>query len=76
MKNFGSFRWRRGENYLKKGEKPIVGDSICLDYRISGSRKRPVFDTLRTGSKSEIANLEKEARSRWFIPRGAIGLGW
>lgn len=63
MKNFGSFRWRRGENYLKKGEKPIVGDSICLDYRISGSRKRPVFETLKTGSKSEIANLEREARN-------------
>lgn len=62
-KEFGSFRWRRGEIFLKKGEKPAQGDVICLDYRANGKRIRPAFDVLKNNSKSEIANLEKSARS-------------
>lgn len=60
--SFGTIRWRRGESFLKIGEVPVKFDTLCLDYRIYGKRKRPVFDSLRTGSKSEIAIIEKAAR--------------
>jgi integrase len=62
MAEFGSFRWRRGRDYLPAGATPEAGDVICLDYRLRGKRQRPALRRLQSSTKLDIREAEKAAR--------------